>query len=99
MNIDVKSVKHIKKHKRTLKLDLIALYVSEQWSEYGQHQEFSSKVAVGIQQEDNMAEPRLEDDFAFYGNERCDECGERHDPDEGHDYGDDPDRLHDEQFE
>ena len=37
-----------------------------------------------------MAEPRLEDDVAYYGNERCDECGERHDPDESHDYGDDP---------
>lgn len=46
-----------------------------------------------------MSEPRLEDDIAYYGNERCDECGERHDPDESHDYGDDPDRMWDEMHE
>jgi hypothetical protein len=46
-----------------------------------------------------MSEPRLEDDVAYYGNERCDECGERHDPDESHDYGDDPDRMWDEMHE
>ena len=53
MNIDAKNVKHYKKLKRYMKLDLTALYASEQWSEYGQHQELNSKVAVGIQQEDN----------------------------------------------
>lgn len=46
-----------------------------------------------------VPEPRLEDDVAYYGAERCDECGERHSEDEGHYYGDDPDRLHDEQYE
>jgi len=46
-----------------------------------------------------MAEPRLEDDIAYYGSERCDECGERHDESEAHDYGDDPDRMWDEMHE
>lgn len=44
-----------------------------------------------------MSEPRLEDDVAFYGAERCDECGERHEDDCI--MADDPDRMHDEMHE
>lgn len=46
-----------------------------------------------------MSEPRLEDDIAFFGAERCDDCGERHDSDDGCPVEDDPDRMHDEMYE
>jgi len=44
-----------------------------------------------------MPEPRLEDDVAYYGSERCDECGERHEDDCI--VADDPDRMWDEMHE
>jgi hypothetical protein len=40
-----------------------------------------------------MPEPRLEDDIAFHGHERCDECGERHDSEEAHAGDGEPDRM------
>ena len=44
-----------------------------------------------------MSEPRLEDDIAFFGAERCDECGEHHE--DSCIVEDDPDRMHDEMNE
>lgn len=43
--------------------------------------------------ERKMPEPRLEDDIAYYGAERCEDCGERHDSEEGHAYDGEPDRM------
>ena len=40
-----------------------------------------------------MPEPRLEDDIAYYGYERCDECGERHDSEQSHAGDGEPDRM------
>jgi hypothetical protein len=40
-----------------------------------------------------MPEPRLEDDIAYYGYERCDECGDRHDPEQSHAGDGEPDRM------
>jgi hypothetical protein len=45
-----------------------------------------------------MSEPRLEDDIAFFGAERCDECGERHEEPDCV-VADDPDRMYDEMHE
>jgi hypothetical protein len=41
-----------------------------------------------------MSEPRLEDDIAFFGAERCDECGDRHDSDDGCSSDGEPDRMY-----
>ena len=40
-----------------------------------------------------MPEPRLEDDVAYYGYEMCDDCSERHDPEEAHAGDGEPDRM------
>ena len=40
-----------------------------------------------------MPEPRLEDDIAYYGYEMCDDCSERHDPEEAHAGDGEPDRM------
>ena len=45
------------------------------------------------QKEKIMSEPRLEDDIAFFGAERCDECGERHEEPDCVVAGD-PDRMY-----
>ena len=38
-----------------------------------------------------MSSPRLEDDVAFFGYERCESCAEHHDPDDWCGSDDDPD--------